>query len=141
VARESLGPRVAAIYELQSVWLEPKLKKAKISWNTFQLLTAIEGGEERVSQAEVARRIGVTPATLSETVQQHVRAGMLEQRVDGSDRRVKILVLTEAGREKMKQIREMVRELENTMTKGLSDRTLQNVASALDQVAENLESI
>ena len=140
MARESLGPRIASIYELQSMWLEPRLKGIGVSWGTFQLLTAIEGTGERASQAEVARRLGVTPATLSETVHTHLKLGLLTQKNDVADRRVKILVLTDAGKEKMRGIRRLIAELENAMTRGLSDRSLQTVAATLDQVGENLAS-
>jgi DNA-binding MarR family transcriptional regulator len=63
----------------------------------------------------------------------------LEQRPDSRDRRIRILVLTALGREKMKSIRHLIADLESQMTRGVSDRSLQSISSTLDQVAENIE--
>ena len=64
---ELIGSRVATLYELQSAWLEPKLKEMGVRWTTFQLLATIFGAGDDARQAEVARRLGVSPATLSES--------------------------------------------------------------------------
>ena len=72
-----IGAKVAAIYELQSAWLEPRLRAIEVSWTTFQLFSAIQAAGGKSSQVAVARRLGVTPATLSETVFAHVQNGLM----------------------------------------------------------------
>ncbi|MBS1723170.1 MAG: winged helix DNA-binding protein [Armatimonadetes bacterium] len=136
---EQIGARVATIYELQSAWLEPRLRKIGVSWTTFQLLTTVASAGKRASQVEVARRIGVTAATLSETVYNHVKSGLLQQVPSERDRRVKILQLTEESKAMMRQIKRQIGEVEVLMTHGLSERQSSELASLLDKVLANLE--
>lgn len=138
--QEQIGPRIAAVYELQSAWLEPKLKSLGMTWSTFQLLTTVHGAGKRASQVEVARRLGVTPATLSESVYAHVERGLLEQVNSSRDRRVKLLQLTDRSKSMMRQIKRLVAESESVIARGLSETEGDKLAKLLDKVLANLES-
>lgn len=135
----NLGSRVASLYEVQSAWLEPKLQSIGVRWTTFQLLATIMGAGQDASQAEVARRLGVAPATLSESVQLHVKDNLLQQVPSKKDKRKKILELTPKGIQLMMQIRGFVQECEKVMTAGLSGQEAALCAKVIDQMAENLE--
>lgn len=137
---EQIGARVAAVYELQSAWLEPRLRDIGVNWTTFQLLTTVTTAGKRASQVEVARRLGVTAATLSESVYAHVQKGLLEQVHSRHDRRVKVLQLTEKAKVLMRQIRKLVSESETVMTAGLSPAQNEDLSTALDHVLVNLEN-
>ena len=54
MAKTLIGTRIAAIYELQAEWMDPKLDELGITWSTFQLLTTVANAGERASQVEVA---------------------------------------------------------------------------------------
>ena len=135
-----MGPRVASLYELQSAWLEPRLEAIGVSWTTFQLLLTAAAAGENASQIEVARRLGVTAPTLSESVQAHVAKGLLSQVQGKKDRRIKVLTLTPKSQELMVQIRRLVAESEAVMTRGLSEGACRDMANLLDRAAENFES-
>lgn len=136
-----LGPLIATIYELQSAWLEPKLKSAGIRWTTFQLLATVLGAGDEASQAEVARRLAVSPATLSESVQIHVQLGLLTQEASPQDKRKKVLRLTPGGKKKMSSVAKHVQELETHITKGLSPKDVQISEATLGKIVENLEKL
>lgn len=131
---------MAAVYELQSAWLEPRLREIGVNWTTFQLLTTVSTAGKKASQVEVARRLGVTAATLSESVYSHVQKGLLEQVSSRQDRRVKVLQLTEKAKSLMKQIRKLVTESESVMTAGMSDSDSDHLSASLDTVLMNLET-
>lgn len=137
--QEQIGPRIAAIYELQSAWLEPKLKSIGVNWSTFQLLTTVSGAGKKASQVEVARRLGVTPATLSESVYAHVEKGLLDQVPSSRDRRVKVLQLTDRSKSMLRQIKRLVSESEALIHQDLSDAESDRLARLLDKVLLNLE--
>ena len=137
---EQIGARIATVYELQSAWLEPRLKGIGVSWGTFQLLTTINSAGKRASQVEVARRLGVTAATLSETVFTHVQRGLIDQVATNRDRRVKVLQLTDRSKGLLRQIKKLISESENLMAKGLKDVEAEQLAGLLDRVLLNLES-
>lgn len=134
-----LGALVATVYELQSAWLEPRLAKLGVRWTTFQLLATVYGCGDEASQAEVARRLGVAPATLSESVQSHIKQGLLDRKPSTTDKRLKILVLTNQGKRLMGQIRTLVAECEDLMTKNLKDKDAIKCEQILDEMVTSLE--
>jgi MarR family transcriptional regulator for hemolysin len=140
VTKTLIGARIAAVYELQASWMEPRLSALGISWATFQLLTTVANAGDRASQIEVATRMGVTAATLSEAVQAHVGRGLLEQTPSARDKRVRVLRLTPKSRELVAQIKELVVESDRVMTRGILPSELAGTATVLDRVLQNLES-
>ena len=54
--------------------------------------------EDGQSQAALAERLGIAPATLTRMVQRMERAGFVERRADPADERLSRVHLTEAGR-------------------------------------------
>lgn len=138
MASADISTKVATIYELQAALLEPGLKKMKISWTSFQLLMAVSQGGGKLSQAAVAQRLGITPATLSEAVRSHVEKGWLKQSGSETDRRVKSLMTTNKAEKLLTTIRELVAEAEETALKGMSKAERASLAQALDQVVTNL---
>lgn len=141
MSQTALSPKIAAVYELHAAFLEPKLKQIGVSWATFQLYSAVFAAGSSASQAEVARRLGLTPATLSESVQIHVRKGLLEQVPGANDRRVKILRLTAKAEKQLKQIRELISQAETVMLEGLSSEETRVVSALLDRCRGNFERI
>lgn len=139
MSNEQLGARVATLYELQSAWLEPKLLEYGIRWITFQLLATIIGAGDLASQAEVARRLGVAPATLSESVAHHVEDGFIQQVPSKKDKRVKVLKLTPQAKRVMTKVTKLIQDCEASMCAGVKEREAKIVARTLDQMIENLE--
>ncbi len=136
---EQIGTRIGMAYELQMAWLEPRLEEIGVGWSTFQLLTTVAAAGPGVSQAELARRLGVTPATFSESVFAHVKKGLLDQTLSASDRRVKTLRLTEPAKALVRKIKAAVSKAEAELVAGLSDDEVAAAAQALDRVIENLQ--
>jgi MarR family transcriptional regulator for hemolysin len=133
-----LGTRVAALNELLSAWLEPTLKAESLSWSTFQLLVTISstGG---ASQIDIARDMGVTPATLSESVHSLVKRGLVEQVPSETDRRVKVLRLTGLAVNKLGKVRAAAAESERIITDGLPAKELEACGRTLDVLTARLE--
>ncbi len=137
---ERLGPRVATLYELQAIYLEPQLKALGVSWSSFQLLSAVQGVGSNASQAEIARRLCVTAATMSEAVSQHVHLGLLERVGKDGDRRVKLLKLTPHSRELMGKVKTVIQEMEQVIIRGLAAQTVERCAATLDKAITSLET-
>jgi DNA-binding MarR family transcriptional regulator len=70
-----------------------------------------QGTPGRATHAELARRCFFTPATLTGVVDTLEKAGYVRRERDESDRRVVWLVLTDAGRERTREIGRQVAEL------------------------------
>lgn len=135
-----LIPRIAALYELQTAFLAPKLRKLGISHSTFQLLAAVSSAGSGASQSEIAARLGISPATLSETVQVHIKKGLLEQVTSDTDRRVRVLRLTKAANNKLKDVRKILETLEEIYLEDVSGSGFRTTIGVLDQAIENVEN-
>lgn len=140
MAKSFLGARIAAAYELHAEWMEPRLTALGVSWASFQLLVTVSNAGANASQIEVATRLGVTAATLSESVQSHIERGFLTRTQSEKDKRVKILRLTPKSSEIVKKILELVAESEEMMTRGVLPDEMAVARKVLDRVMQNLES-
>lgn len=131
--------RVAILNELQVALIEPRIRQMGGSWSIFQLLSTLQGHGKPISQAEVARRLEITPATLCEQVAVLVRKGLIEQVPSTRDARVKNLRIQPMGKQLLqKMVKEFV-FVEKEMVKGISPRELTLVADVLDKMIANLE--
>jgi DNA-binding MarR family transcriptional regulator len=134
-------PLVAALHEAQLAFLQPRLEELGITLPTFQLLLAVAGGQGRASQADVARRLGVSPATLSEAVAAQRKAGLVEQVPVPEDRRIKLLRLTKSGENRVAEIRALVQESQAAMLKGIAAAKVETACAVLERALANLEKV
>jgi DNA-binding MarR family transcriptional regulator len=129
--------RIAILYDRQSAAVEPALQRLNCSWVTFQLLTVLHG-QGSVSQAEVARRLGVSPATLSESVRGHLARGLIRQTASGSDKRLKLLSLSDSGQKMLSNVVQEMSMVELKMVSILSEREVATLSKLLDKLISSL---
>jgi len=139
--RESLAGQAGLLCELLTSAMEPKLAQADISLGTFELLSAIYASGGRSTQVEVARRLGITPPSLSEAVKAACVRSLVEQHIDSDDGRRKILKLTAKGRKAMQTIVKDVNIAETKMVEGIDASQIASVIDVLRKVNRNLARI
>jgi MarR family transcriptional regulator for hemolysin len=139
--KESLSGQAGLLCELLTAAMEPKLQDSGVSLGTFELLTAIHASGGRATQIEVARRLGITPPSLSESVKGAASRNLIEQHIDSDDGRRKILKLTHSGRKAMQSIVKGVNNAENRMVDGIDATQLAVVIDVLKKVNRNLARI
>lgn len=130
----SWSARVAALNEVQMAYLQPRLAEIGLNLNTFQLLAAIHAAGDEASQAEVARRLGVSAATLSESVQTHITKGWIVQTPSPTDRRVRLLTLTTQASERLRKVMRYLSDFEQRVASGIKPKELQTCLKVLDQL-------
>ena len=102
---------------------------AGISTSVFELLSAVNAGQGRETQATIARRMGITPPSLTEAIQASVKRGLLEQVPSSTDARTKQVKLTVKGRTVFRRIVSQIESAEKHALSVLSD---EEYAAALD---------
>ena len=93
---------------------------------------------EGTRASELARRAGVTRQSMGELVADLVRKGYLAQRPDASDRRAKIVVLTEAGRRLDREATQAIADLEAEYRRELGDERVEALRESLAAVGARL---
>lgn len=130
--------RIAILYELQAATVEPLFRERGASWATFQLLSSLHHSPKGMVQADVARRLEITPATLTETIQLHVKKGLVEQVASTKDKRSKLVKLTPEGNQLLRKLVRDIARVEMKMVSGLSEQEASLLADLLDRMMDNL---
>jgi DNA-binding MarR family transcriptional regulator len=94
--------------------------------------------EEGITHSELAERLHVRPATMTNMLKRMEKAGLVERRQDMADQRVSRVFLTDAGRDIREQVEEVWEELEGQAFVGFSPEECALFARLLRRIRENL---
>jgi DNA-binding MarR family transcriptional regulator len=94
--------------------------------------------EEGITHSELAERLQVHPATVTNAIKRMERAGFVERRADPEDQRVSRVYLTDAGLEIRGAVEEIWAELEKRTLEGFSAEEQDELRGFLQRVHENL---
>jgi DNA-binding MarR family transcriptional regulator len=132
-----LSAQASALSSLMASRLSEPLAREGLTMTGFELLGAVKsaGG---ATQVEIAKRLEITAASLSESVKSAVAAGWLRQEAVEGDRRMKRLALSPAGARLLDKIVEEVRHAEVRMLQGLDARSVEHAAEVLRRAILNL---
>jgi MarR family transcriptional regulator for hemolysin len=127
--------------------LERQLKACGLTaagWSAVAALADMEraGAQEGArapSQTELAQQLGVDGATLVATIDRLAAAGLVERTQNRQDRRVKLLVLTHAGRALEQQVRAQADALRRDALARLDPGQLAAAADVLERLQQVLE--
>jgi MarR family transcriptional regulator for hemolysin len=135
---DRLSSQVSLLSELIAMRVEERMKESGLSISTFELLSAIRAGGSGETQAEVARRLGIRPASLSEAVRSAVEKGLLTQKSEKGDKRVKRLVLARKGERVLEGALGALAAAERDMVRGITSERLAQAREVLQMAARNL---
>ncbi|MBW7927231.1 MAG: MarR family transcriptional regulator [Fimbriimonadaceae bacterium] len=130
--------RVAALYELVNASLEPTLAHHGITSSTFQLLSAVQAAGDGQTQRQIADRLGIAPASLSEALTSAEKAGLVERKPSASDKRARVLSLTKRGRQVLEAAVEALGEIERQAAQDLSRLEQDDLERTLQRMIANL---
>lgn len=136
--KDTLSGQASLLSELVAQALEPALTDVGLTFSMFELLTTIRACGTEASQADVARRLGITPPSLTEAVRLAVKSGVVEQRPSKTDGRSKTLALTTVGTKKLQKTLEAVNQAEKTLVNGIKQQDLQTAVLVLKAASRNL---
>jgi MarR family transcriptional regulator for hemolysin len=90
----------SALHGTARAWrqvMDRRLKSLGLSHASWLMITVAAKAQSQLSQSELAERLGVEGATVVAMVDRLVKAGLADRQVSKVDRRIKRVVLTEAG--------------------------------------------
>mgnify|MGYP001042433447 CR=1 FL=1 len=97
--------------------------------------------EEGLTHSELAERLSVHPATVSNALKRMERAGFLERRPDPVDQRVSRVYLTPQGREIQGDVERVWARLERQTFNGFGEEEQRTLEGFLERIHENLEGV
>ena len=114
------------------------LRPLELEPGEFALLRAVAASEGE-SQNALAERLHISPSWMVAIVDQLEKRELLERRPHASDRRVRNLHLTAAGKKLLRRAERQARQFDRQVTGSLDEREVVQLLELLDRVAAGLE--
>ncbi|MBZ9809547.1 MarR family transcriptional regulator [Mesorhizobium sp. BR1-1-9] len=136
--RETVGQLVTNVARLWRRNANDRLDRYGISHAVAMPLLALWqlGGEAR--QGTVAEQAGLDGPSVVRLIDLLIAEGLVTRREDTSDRRAKILSLTEEGAARMKSINAVLAELRHELVARISDEEMEITSSVLKRLQSRL---
>ena len=117
--------------QIREVW------RTRTQWHVLYLLHEHDG----LSQTELADHLTMTKPSLGHVVDRLVDGGWVERAEDSADKRVKRVYLTEKIGPLLQPLEQIVEDLGNVTTKGLTESQKRDFVGFLAIAYENLLSV
>ena len=129
---DTLTAQALVLNELLNAAMEPALAVQGLKAATFDLLNTIHSAGPDATQAEIARRLGIKPPSLTEALRglKH----LIVQVPSESDNRVKNLQLTDHGRKALAATVKSVENISAAITAGIDKEQLSTTVEVLKKV-------
>jgi DNA-binding MarR family transcriptional regulator len=124
LARASHGLTTELTAALEEVGVSPRAHSV--------LATAMTG---ELTQTEIARAVGLDKTTMVVTVDELEAAGLAERRPSSSDRRARVIVVTEAGEQAAREADEVLNRVRDDVLSSLDPDERQVFLNALATLA------
>ena len=135
---DNVGVRIIRLAEVFARLAKIGVERPWKLRNTDLRILNILDGTESVAISEIARRTHVDKAWISRSVRELESIGLVEKRLDPTDSRVSLAVLTDKGRDLLEQIRPHVLAAENRVLEGIRSQVLKR---DLERLLRNAEAI
>lgn len=121
---------------------DENLQKEGITISQLRVIAYIScRGEQTVYQKDLEEHFEIRRSSVTGLLQNMEKSGLLERTSSPKDARVKILSLTEKGRELDKKLRNYIQTLESELMKGFEEEEKEMMRAFLLRMLENLESV
>ncbi|WP_353234627.1 MarR family transcriptional regulator [Diaphorobacter ruginosibacter] len=140
-AKRRVGFRLVGVARRWRHTLDTRLAEAGLSDAVWSPLVHLHRLGDGISQSELAAAIGIDGSSLVRLLDALVAQDLVERQPHPSDRRIKMLHLTDAGHVKVLAIRERLSTLEDELLGDLDDATAQLLVDAFDHIDQRIATV
>lgn len=116
-----------------------RFKAVGLTSSQVRILKFLRGRTgERVTQKEIEKYLQVSHPTVVGIVQRLENKGFVRTEFDGADKRNKYVYLTRKEEDLFVQMRNSQEEMENLLTKGMSEEEVKQLKALLQMVYDNV---
>ena len=120
--------------------LDGRLRPLGLSQGKWRTLVHLSTGGDRLSQSELARRMGIEEPTLVGLLRRLETDGWIKRRDASHDRRCKNVCLARKSSPVLHQIFDTARQLRHQLIEDISERDLQTCMRVLMRIREKAET-
>ena len=117
-----------------------ELKEARVSSASTHDPATLARSSEPQSQSGLANKLGVEGPSVVALVDRLVKAGLVERRPSGDDRRVKHVLLTEAGRELYGKVKSAAAQYRRELLGDIDAARLRDATLLLEALHDKIEA-
>lgn len=137
--RNEIGMLIKQISFQLRTHADMDLRKCNLTWSQAHLLRHLAKTEGQMSQKQIEKELEISHPTVVGLVKRLETKGFVESFSDKKDRRIKMVRLTERALEHRHFMEERFREKEKIMTRGMSEKEVQELIRLLRKLHANLE--
>jgi MarR family transcriptional regulator, lower aerobic nicotinate degradation pathway regulator len=116
---EFAGQLLFRLWRVSHTRFAAALESLGLTTAHFALLNVL-GAHEGAIQQEIGGAMGIDPSTMVSLIDQLETAGLAKRRPRPTDRRAREVVITPKGRRVLKQARQLAKQVEDDVLRGLS---------------------
>ena len=94
---------------------------------------------EGITQKELAEKLNVTPPTVAVMIRRMEKYELIEKKHDKNDRRIYRVYLSKKGREMIKELHKIFKELEIVVFENFDNEEKETLRNFLNKVVSNIE--
>jgi MarR family transcriptional regulator for hemolysin len=132
-----------ALYGTARAWrqaVDRRLKYLGVSQASWMTIAVAAKAREPLSQSELADRLAVEGATMVAMVDRLVKAGLVKREPSTADRRIKRVVLTEAGYRLFEAVKTEAAAVRKELLSKLDPKKLEAVTAVLEALQGMIET-
>jgi len=114
--------------------MDRRLKGLGVSQASWMSIAAVAKAQRPLSQSDLADHLGVEGATMVSMIDRLVKAGLVLREPSKEDRRVKRVVLTEAGNRVFETVKTEAAALRKELLAGIQPAKLESATELLEQL-------
>lgn len=137
------GNRTLQIYNeasfLYGEFLSAEMERIGMKYSYRYVLNPLMENDS-LTQLELVRITGQKPPTISITLRNMEKDGIVERAKDGGDRRETHVSITEKGRKMYSKVLATLEKVEKVVLKGISDKELKSMSITVEKMKKNIET-
>lgn len=139
--RSRFGIRFSLLARRWRQTLEAHLAAAGLSDATWVPLVHLKETGGGITQKSLAALVGIEGASLVRLLDILCRQGLVERRADETDGRAKLVFLTDAGEQRVADIRRELMSVEEQMLQGISDKDIGAMLNNFERIEKQLRKL
>ena len=132
---------ILKVMRLHRSVVEKRVGELGIHRTQYMLLNYISNSERAPSQKQIAQSFDVTPAAIATSLKKMEKNGLIERKSDEADNRIKVITVSEKGRELIEKTRELFSQTDEAMFNGVTEAEHAEIKRIFALMTDNLLNI
>ena len=137
ISEFSLGILISYTYRFYTNYFEKILAKYDLTRSQTHFLLGLNQ-KDHVSQEEICSLFSMSEGTVARTMKRLEDKNLIIRKTNPEDKRKKVVIITDKGREQVKEIEFLEKNLENNFASEVSKEKLDELKILLKKLAETI---